>query len=83
MRPYEERFPWKLDWNLLRTFTVVVEQGGITRAAEFMNLSQPTISSALKRLEDTTEKRLLHRRPGHFALTPAGETLYRESCMLF
>ncbi|PCK83262.1 LysR family transcriptional regulator, partial [Rhizobium sp. L43] len=82
MRPYEERFLWRLDWNLLRTFTVVVEQGGITRAAEFMNLSQPTISSALKRLEETTEKRLLDRRPGHFALTPAGETLFRESCML-
>ncbi|EHK73523.1 LysR family transcriptional regulator, partial [Sinorhizobium meliloti CCNWSX0020] len=50
MRPYEERFLWRLDWNLLRTFIVVVEQGGVTRAAEFMNLSQPTISSALKRL---------------------------------
>lgn len=47
------------------------------------NTAQPTISSALKRLEETTEKRLLDRRPGHFALTPAGETLYRESCMLF
>ncbi|MQW32250.1 LysR family transcriptional regulator [Sinorhizobium meliloti] len=83
MRPYEERFLWRLDWNLLRTFIVVVEQGGVTRAAEFMNLSQPTISSALKRLEETTEKRLLDRRPGHFALTPAGESLYRESLMIF
>lgn len=83
MRTYEERFLWRLDWNLLRTFTIVVEQGGITRAAEFLNLSQPTISSALKRLEDTVEKRLLDRRPGHFALTTAGETLYRESHLLF
>jgi len=83
MRPYEERFLWRLDWNLLRTFTVVVEQGGVTRAAEFMNLSQPAISSALKRLEETAEKRLLDRRPGHFALTPTGETLYRESLMIF
>ncbi|QQF06458.1 LysR family transcriptional regulator [Sinorhizobium meliloti] len=83
MRPYEERFLWRLDWNLLRTFIVVVEQGGVTRAAEFMNLSQPTISSALKRLEETTEKRLLDRRPGRFALTPAGETVYCESLMIF
>jgi DNA-binding transcriptional LysR family regulator len=83
MRTYEERFLWRLDWNLLRTFTIVVEQGGITRAAEFLNLSQPTVSSALKRLEDTVEKRLLDRRPGHFALTTAGETLYRESHLLF
>ncbi|MET4608683.1 DNA-binding transcriptional LysR family regulator [Bradyrhizobium sp. JR4.1] len=83
MRPYEQRFLWRLDWNLLRTFTVIVEQGGVTRAAEFMSLSQPTVSSALKRLEETTESRLLDRRPGHFALTPAGETLYRESLMIF
>ncbi|MBY3299868.1 LysR family transcriptional regulator [Rhizobium laguerreae] len=83
MRPYEERFIWRLDWNLLRTFTVVVEKGGITRAAEFLTLSQPTVSSALKRLEDTLAKRLLDRRPGHFGLTPAGETLYRECCLLF
>ncbi|RMI15070.1 LysR family transcriptional regulator [Sinorhizobium meliloti] len=83
MHPYEERFIWRLDWNLLRTFTVVVKQGGITRAAEFLAVSQPTVSSALKRLEDTLKKRLLDRRPGHFALTPAGETLYRESCLLF
>lgn len=83
MRSFEECFLWRLDWNLLRTFTIVVEQGGITRAAEFLNLSQPTVSSALKRLEDTVERRLLDRRPGHFSLTPAGETLYRESHLLF
>ena len=83
MRPFEDRFLWRLDWNLLRTFTVVAEQGGITRAAEFLNLSQPTISSALKRLEDVVEKRLLDRRPGHFALTAAGEALYREAAQVF
>ena len=34
MKPYEQRFPWQLDWNLLRTFMVVVEQRGISRAAD-------------------------------------------------
>lgn len=79
MRPYEQRFLWNLDWNLLRTFTVVVEQGGVTRAGVFLELSQPTISSALKRLEGAVGHRLLDRRPGHFALTVAGAALYRES----
>lgn len=79
MRPYEQRFVWNLDWNLLRTFTVVVEQQGVTRAAEFMNVSQPTVSSALKRLEGTVGQKLLDRRPGHFALTAAGATLFEHA----
>lgn len=83
MRPYEQRFVWNLDWNLLRTFTVVVEQEGITRAAEFMSVSQPTVSSALKRLESTLGQTLLDRRPGHFALTPAGAALYAQGREVF
>lgn len=83
MRPYEQRFVWNLDWNLLRTFTVVVEQEGITRAAEFMSVSQPTVSSALKRLETTLGQTLLDRRPGHFALTPAGAALYAQGREVF
>lgn len=79
LRPYEQRFLWSLDWNLLRTFAAVVDQGGITKAAEYLGVSQPTVSSALKRLEKATGKHLLDRRPRHFALTPAGESLYRES----
>jgi len=79
VRPYEQRFVWNLDWNLLRTFTVVVEQGGVTRAAEFMNVSQPTVSSALKRLESTLGQKLLDRRPGHFMLTAAGATLFEHA----
>ncbi|MFC1473128.1 LysR family transcriptional regulator [Rhodococcus qingshengii] len=79
MRPYEQPFLWSLDWNLLRTFTVVVEQGGITRAADFLDLSQPTVSSALKRLEQAVGHQLLDRRPGHFSLSTAGAALYRES----
>lgn len=83
MRPYEQRFVWNLDWNLLRTFAVVVEQEGVTRAAEFMSVSQPTVSSALKRLESTLGQRLLDRRPGHFTLTAAGEALYAQSREMF
>ncbi|QFR34448.1 LysR family transcriptional regulator [Ancylobacter sp. TS-1] len=83
MKPYEQRLPFHLDWNLLRTFMVVVEQGGITRAAEFLGLRQPTISSALKRLEDAIGHRLLDRGPSHFAVTEAGRILYQESRSMF
>ncbi len=83
MRPYEQRFVWNLDWNLLRTFMVMVEQGGITPAATFLGLKQPTISSALKRLEAQVGKRLVNRSSTHFSVTPMGEVLYRETSTIF
>ena len=83
LRPYEQRFPWSLDWNLLRTFMVVVEQGGITLAADFLGLKQPTISSALKRLEESVGYTLVDRRPNHFSVTRAGRILYAECSSIF
>lgn len=83
MRPYEQRFPWHLDWNLLRTFMVVVEQRGISRAADFLGLKQPTISSALKRLEQAAGKQLIVRKPNEFKVTRAGQVLYSECSSIF
>ena len=68
-----------LDWNLLRTFVVIVEEGSITRGASRLRRTQPTISSALKRLEDQVGRRLVERGGGRFALTEHGAVLYRES----
>lgn len=82
-KPYEERFPWNLDWNLLRTYMVVVEQGGITLAADFLGLKQPTISSALKRLEESVGQKLVDRRPNHFRVTAPGRILFAECSSVF
>ncbi|TDE38315.1 LysR family transcriptional regulator [Antarcticimicrobium sediminis] len=78
-----QRFPWNLDWNLLRTFMVIVEQQGVTKAADFLGLKQPTISSALRRLEETVGHRLIERGPHRFAVTAVGRTLYSESSTIF
>lgn len=83
MQPYEQRFPWNLDWNLLRTFMIVVDQKGLTRAADYLGVTQPTISSALKRLETTVGVSLVDRRPGNFALTESGQLLYQECNAMF
>ncbi len=83
LKPYEQRFPWNLDWNLLRTFMVVVDQGGITPAAHFLGLKQPTISAALKRLEDIAGHKLINRSPKHFSVTPWGQVLYAEAGAIF
>ena len=78
--PQHQRFPWNLDWNLLRTFMVVVEQRGISKAADFLGLKQPTVSAALKRLEQTTGKQLIIRKPNEFTITRPGQALYTECC---
>ena len=74
-----ERLARDLDWNLLRTFVVLAEAESVTAAAERLGLTQPTLSAALKRLEERLGKRLIERKPGHFALTEAGKLLYREA----
>ncbi|AML53657.1 LysR family transcriptional regulator [Falsihalocynthiibacter arcticus] len=83
MKLNAQRFPWNLDWNLLRTFMVVVDEGGITPAAHFLGLKQPTISAALKRLEDIVGRKLVNRSPRHFSVTPLGEVLYAEASSIF
>ena len=81
--PQQQRFPWNLDWNLLRTFMVVVEQGGISKAADFLGLKQPTVSAALKRLEHATGKHLVVRKPNEFTITRPGQALYVECANIF
>lgn len=81
--PNRRRFPWNLDWNLLRTFMVVVEQRGISKAGAFLGLKQPTVSAALKRLEDAVGKTLIIRKPNEFTVTRAGQALYNECATIF
>ncbi|TRD15985.1 LysR family transcriptional regulator [Palleronia caenipelagi] len=81
--PGPQRFPWNLDWNLLRTFMVVVEKRGISKAADVLGLKQPTVSAALKRLEATVGKTLIIRKPNEFSVTRAGQVLYTQSATIF
>lgn len=78
-----ERFTRELDWNLLRTFMIIVQEGGITRAADRMLLKQPTVSNRLKRLEDQLGRRLIDRGSGQFRITAHGERLYRECVEIY
>lgn len=78
-----ERITQELDWNLLRTFMVIVQEGGITRAANRLLLRQPTVSNALKRLEAQLGRRLILRGPGQFQLTQHGELLHRECVEIY
>lgn len=77
------RLAFELDWNLLRTFLVIVEEKGISSAAERLRLKQPSVSNALRRLEERLGRRLIIRKPGRFEVTPEGEMLYQEAVEIF
>ncbi len=74
-----ERIARELDWNLLRTFVVLAESRSVTDAANQLRLKQPTVSTALKRLESSIGRKLIVRSPGQYTLTDAGRILYREA----
>ncbi len=73
-----DRLGQQLDWNLLRTFMVIVQEQGVTRAATRLCLTQPAVSQALKRLEDQLGRSLIERGQGRFRVTEAGEVIYAE-----
>jgi len=59
----------------LRHFLLVVEGGTFTEAARLAHLSQPALSSSVRRLEEELEARLLHRDRSGARPTAAGLAL--------
>lgn len=64
-----------LDLVALRSFVAVVDAGGVTRAAGFLNLTQSAVSMQIKRLEEMLDLRLFDRSTRRIGLTPEGEVL--------
>lgn len=69
----------RLDWNLLRTFLVIVQERSISGAAAKLHLTQSAVSQALKRLEDQLGRRLIERHNVAFTVTNAGEEACRAA----
>lgn len=67
------------DWNDLKVFLALAEQGQLTSAAKRLHVSHPTIARRIKALEQQIGARLFDRLPDRFALTPAGEQLLADS----
>ncbi|MBB3861528.1 DNA-binding transcriptional LysR family regulator [Novosphingobium hassiacum] len=71
----DKKFAGRVDWNLMRTFIDIVRAGGIGAAARQLNRQQPSISAALKRLEDHVGATLLHRTSTGVEMTVAGKAM--------
>jgi len=66
----------KINLEQLNAFLIVVRSGGVRRASEFMNLSQPAVTARIKNLELMLGAELFDRSAG-MALTKRGERLVR------
>ncbi|MFD2180481.1 LysR family transcriptional regulator [Veronia pacifica] len=64
-----------INWEWLRAFVTVAEQGSLNKAAETLTVSQPTLSRHLNALEKHTGVLLFHRTTQGVSLTPEGEAL--------
>ena len=63
----------ELDWSALRDFLSVAKTGSLSRAAEQLKISQPTLSRRIAALEGQLNTRLFVRTPRGLLLTDDGE----------
>ena len=64
-----------MEIRTLRYFLAVAREENMTRAAELLHVTQPTLSKALKALEDELGKKLFTRHSFSIALTEEGALL--------
>ncbi len=64
-----------LNLDQLRAFLAVVRHGGVNKAAQTLSLTQPAVTTRLKRLEEGLGTELFERSPGRLKLTKRGEML--------
>ena len=67
----------RVSFRRLEIFCAVVDEGGVTRAAEKLLLAQPAVSSQLRALETWLGARLFARNGSRYELTEAGARAYR------
>ena len=67
----------RLNIEQLRSFLEVVRLGGVRRAAQSLNLTQPAVSARIKALEETLGVALFERTSSGLVLTKRGDMLVR------
>jgi DNA-binding transcriptional LysR family regulator len=67
------------DWGLLRAFVAVASAGSLSRAAEELGSSQPTLSRQMSTLEQQVGSALFERTRRGLRLTEAGQALLQPA----
>lgn len=65
-----------IDYELYRIFYYVVQHGTISKAAEYLYISQPAVSQAIANLEDKLGGKLFIRTKKGIVLTDEGKVLF-------
>jgi LysR family nitrogen assimilation transcriptional regulator len=68
-----------MDLRQLRSLVYVADSGSLSRAAEILRTSQPSLSQQIKELEAELGLELFHRHARGVLLTEAGHTLYAHA----
>ncbi len=68
-----------MELRTMRYFLAVAREENMTRAAEFLHVTQPTLSKSLKSLEEELGKKLFVRHSFHIELTEEGVLLRKRA----
>ena len=69
----------RIDWDDVRAFNAVVEEGSLSAAARLLGTTQPTVGRRIAALETVLGEQLFDRRPDGYALTPKGAALIEKA----
>ena len=72
-----------LNYHHLHYFWRVAREGSVSRAAEQLHLTQPTLTAQIRRLEKALGQKLFQKRGRLLVLTPEGEQVYRYADEIF
>lgn len=67
----------QMDLRQIECFTACVQTGSVSKAAEKLHMSQPSVSKAIKAMEEAMEVELFHRYAKGMLLTAEGEAIYK------
>lgn len=70
---------YQLDWNLVRTFTAVIDGGSLAAAARALDLTYPTVARHIQLLEEALTMPLFDRTASGLAANPAGVALAKTA----
>lgn len=68
-----------MELRVLKYFIAVAREESMTRAADILHVTQPTLSKQIKDLEDEIGKKLFNRTNYAIKLTAEGEILYKRA----
>ncbi|HEV8036498.1 LysR substrate-binding domain-containing protein [Yoonia sp.] len=72
-----------VNFSQLRSFYAVAREKSVTKAANLLNIGQPTVTTQVKGLEETFGIQLFNRTPRSITMTSEGERLYELARQIF